>query len=128
MTHNQFPAYEFEPTLTTSELNALIAERDAREAYEAEQRKAEEAEYERSIASQRRLRDYERRIASKFEAYIANPTVDGAKSLVADVDFYSDIYKDEYHVRPHGCWDAYFLAFDENHRTIWEQGFNAYLG
>ena len=128
MTHYQFPEYEFEPTLTTSELNALIAERDAREAYEAEQRKAEEAEYERSVASQRYLRDYERRIASKFEAFIANPTVDGAKSLVADVDFHSDVYKDEYHVRPHGYWDAYFLAFDANHRAIWEQGFNAYLG
>jgi len=114
MTHNQFPAYEFDPTLTTSELNALVAEREA-----------SEAEADSRLDDERFLRELERRIAEEFNAYIANPTIEGAKALASDVDFHSDIYKDVHNVRPHGRWDAYFVRFGQAHKDVWALAYNA---
>lgn len=122
--------YEFDPTLTTSELSLL----EAKKAEEAELR----AEYERELEDERKmcsleskldeerkLRNLEREIKTLLADYIKEPTFDVAERLIADIDIYSDWYKDVNCVRPHGCWSEYFAQFGENHNRVWEEAYKA---
>lgn len=104
MTDNQLiQEYEFDPTLTTSELKNALAEIRA---------EAEEEEHLEKVA-----KDTEKAIID----FIANPTKENARKASGLVDFHSDYYKDVNGVRPHGCWRYLFTFFTPEHNRVWEE-------
>lgn len=160
MTHIPFPAYEFDPTLTTSELlraqdkankaklSSLISEhyglsdedvQEAKNLFDGEnfddvekflaQRQAQRLEERRAdvLRNERLIAKMETTISHNLDAFIESPTIELAKTIIGEIDFHSDIYKDEYHVRPHHMWSGFFKLFGETQNAIWEQAFNEML-
>ena len=118
MRHPAYPEYDYEPTLTTSELRAL-KKQDAEKRAE-ERRLAEEAEAYCKKSDDGYLLKLHSQIVAKFDEYIANPTKETAEWLIGVIDFYSDVYKDEHCVRPHGAWICMFAQFSQRHNDVWE--------
>ena len=145
MTQNQLiQEYEFDPTLTTRELSAaqekavLDQFAHAMDAYDyyfdgIDEVKAVAERFDYNVEafvesckkaieeSRRYLRDLETRICAKFEAFIADSTVALAKDIIEDVSAYSDVYKDEYGIRPHYRWECYWARLSDSQKAVYKE-------
>jgi len=113
MTNNQLiQEYEFDPTLTTSEL--LEAEIKAAELKERKEHRNAMVEAEKALS------EIKRATAKALNAFLKNPTIRNAEKASELVDFHSDFYKDVNGMRPRWMWEKEFKSFTPEHKRVWE--------